>query len=287
MSSAGALHGLGDGTFRAHWLREVCRTPHVTESVKVLLLATGLNDMDDAGNFSVPREELAARIGRGNARVSERLQVAVEAGFLVRVAAGKKGRTAEYRAALPVGIGSGYADPIKGPDSRTETFFRSGLQDAENTDSVRVSGPNEAGKGPATRDANSYMGVEIEDDLSNSDASGLLNIEDHAKREPESRAKRKAAISGDFAITADMRGWAADKVPGLDIDFHTEQFVDYWISKGERRASWDRTWQMWMRNQKRWTDERANKPVNGRAAPRQQHQAWTSPKNENDYYKEI
>ncbi|MEU8270158.1 hypothetical protein AB0B89_23740 [Sphaerisporangium sp. NPDC049002] len=147
------LNGLTDGTFRARWIREVLRSPQITESIKVLLVSMAIEEMDAAGRVSVPREDLATRIGRGKARISERLQEAVDRGFLVRVSAGKRGSTAVYAGVVN---GSACADPIesgkgpatrtesseqgpatrtltegeKGPDTRTRTKFGSGLQDA-------------------------------------------------------------------------------------------------------------------------------------------------------------
>lgn len=164
------LNGLCDGTFRARWLREVLRSPQITESIKLLLAALAVGEMDAAGRVSVPREELAARIGRGKARISERLQEAVQRGFLVRASSGKKGNTAVYLAALDGSAcadpiededeikgpptrtesgekGSAYADPKgaeKGPPARTRTKFGSDLQDAlkddQNNLSVRTAG---------------------------------------------------------------------------------------------------------------------------------------------------
>lgn len=157
------LGALSDGTYRARWLREVLRTSQITESVKLLLISMGIEEMDPSGVVSVPRKLLAVRIGRGQSRVSERLQEAVDRGFLARVSAGKKSSTAVYAAAIKgavcadpsddgkgpairtetdeVEVGSEQADPIaseKGPDSRTGTIFRSDLQDAVNGPAIRT-----------------------------------------------------------------------------------------------------------------------------------------------------
>jgi hypothetical protein len=46
-----------------------------------------------------------------------------------------------------------------------------------------------------------------------------------------------------------MHEWAQTRVPNLDIEAETEDFVDYWASKPNhaRKLDWGRTWKMWMR----------------------------------------
>jgi hypothetical protein len=54
----------------------------------------------------------------------------------------------------------------------------------------------------------------------------------------------------DFTITTEMRQWANDTVPGVDIDWHTEGFKDYWTAKSSNatKKDWVATWRNWMRN---------------------------------------
>ncbi|MFI6296792.1 hypothetical protein ACIBEJ_34745 [Nonomuraea sp. NPDC050790] len=179
MNDDETLNCLSDGTFRAHWLREVLRASRITEAVKVLLISMGVEEMDPSGLVSVPREELAVRIGRGKSRVSERIQFAVDLGYLARVSAGKKSNTAVYAAAVNGSVcadlmqdgkgpairteteqeGSGYPDPSdvgKGPDSRTRTIFGSDPQDAINGPAIRTrtsfgSDPQDALEGERVR----------------------------------------------------------------------------------------------------------------------------------------
>lgn len=65
--------------------------------------------------------------------------------------------------------------------------------------------------------------------------------------EPKSKGTR---IPEPFLITDSMKAWANKKTPGLDIEWFTESFVDYW--KGVpgvrgRKSDWLATWQNWMR----------------------------------------
>jgi hypothetical protein len=63
---------------------------------------------------------------------------------------------------------------------------------------------------------------------------------------------RATEISDDFRITEDMRNWAADKHPAVEIDTATLNFIDYWKSKPKdnKQLDWVRTWQRWIRTTK-------------------------------------
>lgn len=76
------------------------------------------------------------------------------------------------------------------------------------------------------------------------------------------RSARATRIPADFAITEDMRSWAASKVPGMDIDFTTEKFIYHFQSVSGTRATmidWVAGWKKWMLGD--------YKPGNARAAP--------------------
>jgi len=60
---------------------------------------------------------------------------------------------------------------------------------------------------------------------------------------------RASQIPDDFSVTDDMRSWATEKHPQVDIDKATLNFVDYWKSKPKdnKQLDWTRTWQRWIR----------------------------------------
>jgi hypothetical protein len=60
-------------------------------------------------------------------------------------------------------------------------------------------------------------------------------------------APRPHRIPDDFSISDAMRTWAAEKVPGLDIDTTTEIFIDWWRGKGGTHVDWVAAWRTWMR----------------------------------------
>ncbi|MBM9467243.1 hypothetical protein [Nakamurella leprariae] len=61
---------------------------------------------------------------------------------------------------------------------------------------------------------------------------------------------RGTRVPEPFVITPEMRAWAAEKVPGVDVDQATEQFVDFWRGLGGTRGckvDWVGTWRNGMR----------------------------------------
>jgi len=81
-------------------MSEVFRTPHLSAEVKVLLLAMAVH-MDEAGRFSVLREEVAAMLDCSERRVTSKQKAAIDAGYLSRASVGHRGHTAEFQAEIP------------------------------------------------------------------------------------------------------------------------------------------------------------------------------------------
>ncbi|HEY9410992.1 MAG TPA: hypothetical protein VIP77_15545 [Jiangellaceae bacterium] len=313
------LNGLSDGTYRAHWLREVLRTAQITESVKVMLLALGIEEMDPSGLVSVPREELAVRIGRGKARVSERITAAVDMGFLVRVSAGKKGNTAVYAAAVKGSVctdlsedgkgpairtesehfGSDPQDALpdeKGPAIRTETMFGSGLQDALEGDEVRVGGPNDPKKGPDSRGAK-VEGSKGEDvDLPSDTEEENFFIGEaasQAKRKPRAKPAPtpKIPLPPDFTPDAAMIAWAQETCPLVDIETQTVAFIARFTpedgEKPVKRPGWVRTWKQWMIRQQGWHKERQSNVRQLRPTGTGSHTPYRNPNDQSVYFEDL
>src|SRR5579859_4229751 len=58
----------------------------------------------------------------------------------------------------------------------------------------------------------------------------------------------KSPVPVDFRIDAEMRKWAEEKVPLVNIDVETEKFVDYWRANGRMMHDWVASWRTWIRN---------------------------------------
>jgi len=85
-------------------------------------------------------------------------------------------------------------------------------------------------------------------------------------------AKRGSRIADDFAVTDDMRDWAQRKakLAFAEIDFQTEQFVDYWKARTGQIAiklDWPATWMSWMRKANKDLGDLASRRANPQGAP--------------------
>lgn len=63
--------------------------------------------------------------------------------------------------------------------------------------------------------------------------------------------KRGTRIPEPFIVDGAMRQWAAENTPGVDVDFTTAKFVDYWRAKSGKDAAkvnWRAAWNNWLRN---------------------------------------
>lgn len=69
-----------------------------------------------------------------------------------------------------------------------------------------------------------------------------------------SRGARGDRIPEPFMVTAEMRSWAAQEVPGIEVDAATREFVDYWRgvpgARG-RKLDWPATWRNRLREMHR------------------------------------
>jgi hypothetical protein len=72
---------------------------------------------------------------------------------------------------------------------------------------------------------------------------------------------RATEIPDDFAITKDMRDWATEKHPAVDLETATLNFIDYWKSKPKdnKQLDWVRTWQRWIRTTKPTVSKRTSR----------------------------
>lgn len=75
-------------------------------------------------------------------------------------------------------------------------------------------------------------------------------------------ASRGSRVPEPFEISDDMRAWAKEEVPLVDIDRKTIEFVDYWAAiPGQKgvKLDWGRTWKNGMRKQQEFAERDAVK----------------------------
>lgn len=95
----------------------------------------------------------------------------------------------------------------------------------------------------------------VSDSVSETKASRVAETETETETEkttPNGVVARKRAtrIPEPFIVSKEMREWAAEEVPGVDVDGSTRKFVDYWRAESGAKASkkdWTATWRNWLR----------------------------------------
>jgi hypothetical protein len=66
---------------------------------------------------------------------------------------------------------------------------------------------------------------------------------------PPAKTRRGCRLPDDFAVTDQMRAWAREKRPMVNLDFETEKFVNYWRAESGRHATkldWVAAWRKWI-----------------------------------------
>jgi hypothetical protein len=81
-------------------------------------------------------------------------------------------------------------------------------------------------------------------------------IEVTNERSNKAPAKTKTAMTETWEPDSDNLARLTAKHPTLRMELELEQFRDYWISKGERRADWNAGLRTWCRNAERFAKQR-------------------------------
>ena len=76
----------------------------------------------------------------------------------------------------------------------------------------------------------------------------------------EPRNPRRSRLKDDFEVTPGMRSWAAQNVPGVDVDTETAQFLDHHQARGSVMADWTKAWHTWMRNARKFAPRNGSRP---------------------------
>lgn len=131
-------------------------------------------------------------------------------------------------------------------DNGRHTTYVISPQPVRQTDpSAKRTGPPDGGDPSASRTG----------PVRQTDTNRHLTVnEPSTKKERVRPAKR---VPAEFDVTADLRAWAAEEVPRVDIDSETKRFRDHeWK---QARTDWPAAWRNWMR--------RASESGNWRGSP--------------------
>lgn len=99
--------------------------------------------------------------------------------------------------------------------------------------------------------------LSLDRDCSNEQSRGARNARPRGTRLP-----------ADFRVTDAMRSWAATNAPGVDVDYETEKFIDYWRGQSGSRASkrdWTATWRNWLRKAREDVDREQKRAAQRRS----------------------
>jgi hypothetical protein len=75
-------------------------------------------------------------------------------------------------------------------------------------------------------------------------------------KEESKSPQRMTSMTADWQPTPENITQLTGKHPTIRLEDELEQFRDYWISKGERRADWNAGLRTWMRNAERFAKQR-------------------------------
>lgn len=92
---------------------------------------------------------------------------------------------------------------------------------------------------------------------------------------PEPKAKRKTRLPEPFNLTAEMRNWANERAPAVDLRNETERFVNYWRGNGKTMTDWCATWRNWFLKAQDDANRRTIPPPRNGQPPLDMHStAW-------------
>lgn len=78
-------------------------------------------------------------------------------------------------------------------------------------------------------------------------------------------------------MSGELRAWAAERAPAVDLDIEHERFCNYWWGSGKTKRDWPATWRTWMLGEQQRANQRH--PA-ARAGPASNgHRATTSERN--------
>lgn len=217
---------------RHAWVDAVWATSDLKPLEKLVALAYAKYAGEGTERVWVTFDRLVSHTCLSRDAASRALRGLREKGWLVMVEAARQQRAARYQLVEPV---SRTGDV---PLSRTgdEPLSRTG-------DAPQESQPY-ASRHPAVREAYENL---TNPTITPPKGGGPL--------------KRGTRIPDDFIATAEMRQWAADRTPLVDVDHSTERFVNHWRAKAGKDATkldWLATWRNWLiRDQ----DDRSNRKL--------------------------
>lgn len=77
--------------------------------------------------------------------------------------------------------------------------------------------------------------------------SNIVSMAQQQAPKKERTKSIKTPCPQPFIVTVEMREWAEEHCPGIDLRAETQKLKDWALGKGERKADWIATWRNWIR----------------------------------------
>lgn len=100
-------------------------------------------------------------------------------------------------------------------------------------------------------------------DMANDGSETQTETKTTTSKEVEAR-KRATTVPRNFKITDEMRAWAKEHTPLVDIDRKLPEFIDYWHGTGKAMKDWVAVWRNGMRKQQEFAERDRAKSVPAR-----------------------
>jgi len=114
-----------------------------------------------------------------------------------------------------------------------------------------------ASKFPAPSDACMQMHTTADEARTDLPGTGTGTGTDNREPEPDGANARKRAsrkAPADFVVTDELRAWAAENAPLVDVDKATEKFRDHTFKTA--MLDWPATWRNWLRKDQEFKEQR-------------------------------
>lgn len=201
----------------------------LTMAQKSVLLALAGFHHHKTGDCFPSKESIAERSGASRDTVTRTIPQLIQGGWIS--VEGSRGRKSNR---YVLHMRKAQSSPVKPDDSQP-------VQDTQPADSQPVE--------PADSDSQPADGACQPADGAFSTGRQSAAIVQRKNKEPtRERTRTRATPPPDrFPVTEDLRAWAAEHAPGVDLYNETQKFIDHHKARGSLFKDWTAAWRNWIR----------------------------------------
>lgn len=239
--------------------------PELSPAERLVLIAIAEDARDGGTRTCSPGVDmLCRRTGLSEEGLRKVFQRLAKHGMEIRVALGK-GKSGRLVFAKP-GVRTTYRIPVfvadeagerqdEKPEGRDESTAIKAVQTSQDdgmaVQTSRTSGREAQNSGQEYRPSPSSPSSPTT--YEGASDGGLFDKP--APQSPKPKAKSTSAPTA-FEITPKLREWAKEKVPSVDIDSETDEFLDHFRGNGKKHTDWIAAWRNWMRRSAKFAAQR-------------------------------